>query len=281
MPVVKLRPTVAEWHDGANAQEAFYNAGKAIDLDNETPSTYAEQWEWRYSSLTDYGWLELSGFALLQPGTVNSLALKAWIESGHVGDSVPSCFGVTGITYSVDGGANWLLLFSQIGGDVAFGVKSQALSPSQALGQVRLRTALSHSLFEGPWTLPEHDFLRTYGCYLEADFTPDPFPLRPDYPIPRKLVDKKVRTPLQNGSVHTRIDHAGLMALELHGLAGRDELDSLLTFYGSLASTAWLFADGAFDPVVYRLVKFVGPPTWEESDNDTVLWRCTLQEVPA
>jgi hypothetical protein len=279
MPVIKLRPSTAEWHDGANAQEAFYNAGKAIDLDVATPVTYAEQWEWRYSSLTDYGWLELSGF--FPPlGTVNSVDLKVWIESGHIGESVPSCFGVTFAQYSLNDGASWDWLLQQIGGDVAFQELSQALSAGVDFTQIRLRTGLYHSLFEGPWTLPEHDFIRTYGVYTEVDFTPDPFPVRPDYSIPRKLVDAKVRTPLQNGNLHVRSDAAALMTLELHGEAGYGELDALLALYATVADTAFYYADEAFDPVVYRLVKFAGPPAFDEAENEGVRWRCTLREVP-
>jgi len=168
-PEPKPRPTVAEWHDGANFQELFLDAEKSIDLDLTPPVTYAEQWEWRYSSLTDYGWLELRDFTGLEPGTIISLSLKVWIESGHVGSTVPECFGVTGITYSVNGGANWSILFWQVGGDVAFGEHSQTLSPSLDIGQLRVRTGLSHSLYQF-WTYPEHDFLRTYDCYLEAEY---------------------------------------------------------------------------------------------------------------
>lgn len=277
MPIVKLRPTVAVWVPRDQSGQSFLNAAGAIDSDADPPTTYAEHHARRYSSLSDNGYLDLTGFEP-PPGAVNELTLHALIESGAV-DTGDEHFGWSSIHRSLDGGSNWETTFTGLG-DLTLEDHPEILSGEQDISQVRVRTDEGHSLF---WNAPEggYDFIRTYDVYLEADFTPDAFPVRPDYPIPRTLVDAKIRTPLQSGNVHIRSDAPALVTLELHGEAGYDELDAFLAFYESLAETAFYFADEAFDPIVYRLVKFTGPPTWMENNSDTVVWQCTLQEVPA
>jgi hypothetical protein len=104
--------------------------------------------------------------------------------------------------------------------------------------------------------------------------------LKPDYSIPRTLMDRKVRTPLQNGNVNVRSQGADLMVLDLQGTCSYDDYDSLLAFYESNAAGAFNFSDRAFSPAVNRVVKFAAKPTFQEAAHDTVIWKCALQEVP-
>jgi len=110
---------------------------------------------------------------------------------------------------------------------------------------------------------------------------PDLFPLVPDYPIRRRLLDRKTRTPLQNGNLKARTQGADLMELDLEAVADLDAIDSLLAFYQSHASVAITFSDQAFTPTIDRTAKFMGPPAFDEAENQGVRWRCTLQEVPS
>src|SRR5579859_1517579 len=107
----------------------------------------------------------------------------------------------------------------------------------------------------------------------------DNFPLTPYFPIPRKMVDRKLRQRMESGKLYVRSKGSDLMQLELTGLGTEADVTTLQNFYEQQALQIFTFQDLSFTPQVNRIVAFGAPLEFEEVMNAYFQWKCTLVET--
>lgn len=107
----------------------------------------------------------------------------------------------------------------------------------------------------------------------------DIFPLTPNYPLERRLVDRKVRVRMESGKQYVRSRGTDLNSFELVGLGTSADKTTLHNFYEQQAKDVFTFQDKSFSPQVDRVVVFAAPPEWEETVFEAFHWRCTLIET--